>query len=204
MSLLVTRGDIWTITLERPNRANALSAALVEDLHRLLDDAEAARPQALVLRGNARHFSAGFDLAGLDDETDATLAYRFLRIGLLLERLLVAPCTTVAVAEGAAVGAGADLVAHCDHRLVAPDVQLRFPGTAFGVVLGATRRRELGDTLVTGQPDDLDEVLQRGAVRGPAHDMTRALADLATSVGVPGLRDRLASYAGTTTTKERV
>jgi enoyl-CoA hydratase/carnithine racemase len=197
-------GDVWTVTFDRPTRANALSAELVEALHRVLDDAESERPQALVLRGNARHFSAGFDLTGLGEETDASLAYRFLRIGLLLERLLVAPYLTVAVADGAAIGAGADLVVHCDHRLVAPSVQLRFPGTAFGVTLGADRRRELGDALVTGRPADLETVLRHGGVSRPEHDAVRALADLADSVGVPGLRDRLASYAQHSLTKEAV
>ena len=155
MSVRIERGDVWTVTLDRPERANALSADLVEDLHAALDAAEEARPEALVLRGNARHFAAGFDLGGLDEETDASLALRFLRIGLLLERLLAAPYVTVAVAEGAAVGAGADLVLACDHRLVDPGVTLRFPGSAFGVALGAIRRAELGADLVTGRPDDL-------------------------------------------------
>src|SRR3954454_11649306 len=109
MSLLVDRGAVWTLTLDRPRRANALSADLVEALHSALDEAERERPEALVLRGSARHFAAGFDLTDLERETDATLAHRFLRIGLLLERLATAPYLTVAVAGGAAVGAGADL-----------------------------------------------------------------------------------------------
>jgi len=203
MTLLLDRGAVWTVTLDRPARANALSAGLVDDLHDLLDQAVAAQPDALVLRGNDRHFSAGFDLTGLDEETDATLSHRFLRIGLLLERLAAAPLPTVAVVEGAAVGAGADLVTHCDHRLVGPSVRLRFPGSAFGVRLGAERRRELGGSVVTGRPADLPAVLGSAALpHRPAHDPDRALADLARSVGVPGLHARLTAYAATTRTKE--
>ena len=89
--LRVDRGPVWTVTLDRPGRANALSAELVEALHGVLDEAAAVGPLALVVRGNARHFAAGFDLTGLELETDATLAHRFLRIGLLLERLSSAP-----------------------------------------------------------------------------------------------------------------
>ena len=173
MSLRVDRGAVWTVTLDRPEHANALSAGLVEALHGVLDEAALVRPLALVLRGNSRHFAAGFDLGGLELETDATLAHRFLRIGLLLERLATAPHLTVAVADGAAIGAGADLVLACDARLVAPGVTLRFPGSQFGVVLGVARRtllegarpevraceprRDAG--LVTGTPDQLDELL---------------------------------------------
>jgi len=203
MTLLVQREAVWTVTLDRPARANALSADLVEDLHGVLDEAVAARPGALVLRGNDRHFSAGFDLNGLGEETDATLAHRFLRIGLLLERLLATPFPTVAVAEGAAVGAGADLVVHCDHRLVAPSVQLRFPGSGFGVRLGAARRHELGASLATGRPDQLGTVLAGAVPARPCHDADRDLADLARSVAVPGLHARLTAYAATTRTGTR-
>lgn len=202
MSVVVDKGRIWTVTLARPRLANALSATLVEALHDVLDEADTVRPEAMVLRGNERHFAAGFDLGGLDDESDASLALRFLRIGLLLERLLAAPYPTVAVAEGAAVGAGADLVLACDHRLVAPGVTLRFPGSAFGVVLGATRRADLGDRLATGVPSDLPAVLAGPAITRAAHDADAELAALARSVAVPGLRDRIAAYAAPTLTKE--
>jgi enoyl-CoA hydratase/carnithine racemase len=215
MSVLVDRGPIWTVTLNRPARANALSADLVEALHRVLDEAAIARPLALVLRGNARHFAAGFDLGGLASETDASLAHRFLRIGLLLERLPVAPYLTVGVAEGAAIGAGADLVVACDARLVASTVELRFPGSAFGVALGAGRRTLLEDHagLVTGNPDELDDLLaewvgwspgRRAALLAdrPLHDVDVELAALARSVAVPGLRDRLTAYAAPGLSKE--
>ena len=202
MSLLVDRGAAWTVTLHRPDRANALSAGVVEDLHDVLDEADEECPEALVLRGNQRHFAAGFDLGGLAHETDASLALRFLRIGLLLERLLSAPYTTVAVAEGAAVGAGADLVLACDHRLVDPSVTLRFPGSAFGVVLGARRRSELGPHQVTGAPSSLAAALRAAPPVRPIHDADAEVADLARSVAVPGLRDRIAAYADLTLEKE--
>jgi enoyl-CoA hydratase len=132
-----------------------------------------------------------------------------------LERLATAPYLTVAVAEGAAVGAGADLVAACDARLVAPDVTLRFPGSQFGVALGASRRARLEDYagLVTGSPDQLDQLLSEWrswtpSVRArvladrPAHDVDVELAALARSVAAPGLRDRIAAYADRTLVKE--
>jgi enoyl-CoA hydratase len=202
VSLVVDRGPVWTVTLDRPARANALSAGLVEALHGVLDEADAARPRALVLQGNDRHFAAGFDLGALVDETDATLALRFLRIGVLLERLLAAPYLTVAVAEGAAVGAGADLVLACDHRLVDPRVTLRFPGSAFGVALGGVRRAELGAALTTGVPADLAAALEAAPPPRPPHDSDAELAALARSLAVPGLRDRIAAYAAPVLTKE--
>ena len=149
--------NVSILRLDRPDRANALSADHVERLHDELDRAVADGVDALVLRSSSHHFCAGFDLAGLDDEDDASLAHRFLRIGLLLERLLEAPFTTVAVVEGAAVGAGADLVAACDQRIGTTDARFRFPGAGFGVVLGTRRLVSLvgGERalwLTAGQP----------------------------------------------------
>ncbi|GAA1917311.1 enoyl-CoA hydratase/isomerase family protein [Nocardioides hwasunensis] len=194
-NLVVDRGPVWTVTLDRPERANALSSALVEQLHAMLDEAEGARPQALVLRGNARHFAAGFDLGGLADETDATLALRFLRVGTLLERLIAAPFTTVAVAEGAAIGAGADVVLACDHRLVDPSVKLRFPGSAFGVALGTVRRAELGDAWATGAPTDLADALAGPRPARRHHDTDAEVSALARSVAIPGIHSRITAYA---------
>jgi enoyl-CoA hydratase len=201
--VIVDRGPVWTVTLDRPERANAISADLVEALHGVLDEAGRARPHALVLRGNARHFAAGFDLGGLELETDATLALRFLRIGLLLERLLAAPYVTVAVVEGAAVGAGADLVLACDHRLVDPSVTLRFPGSAFGVALGGVRRAELGDALVTGVPSHAESAYIYADSMRVAHDSDAEISALARSVSIPGLRDRIAAYAGYTLQRKK-
>lgn len=215
MTLRLERGPVWTVTLDRPDRANALDAELVETLHEVLDAAETEQPVALVLRGNQRHFAAGFDLGGLDGEDDVSLAHRFLRIGVLLERLATAPYLTVAVAEGAAIGAGADLVLACDARLVAPEVTLRFPGSRFGVALGTRRRAllEASGALVTGTPDELGALLAEWADWGPdarlavladrpTHDLEADLAALARSVAVPGLRDRIAAYAAPVLTKE--
>lgn len=124
-------------------RANALSSRLVDRLLEELLRAAQDRVRTVVIRGSARHFSAGFDLSDLANETDATLVHRFARIGLLLDTLDLAPFVTIAVIRGSAVGAGADLAAACDHRLAEPGATLRFPGSAFGVVLGVSRLASL-------------------------------------------------------------
>lgn len=215
VTLVVHRGATWRVRLDRPEAANALSPALVEGLHDVLAEAAEIRPEALVLKGNSRHFAAGFDLAGLSRESDASLAHRFLRIGLLLERLATAPYLTVAVVEGSAIGAGADLVAACDHRLAGPGARFAFPGARFGVVLGTARLRGITDPsvflgggtvaaadaagLVTGTPGDLTAILDATrpallAAARPVHDADAALAALARSVTRPGLHDRLSAY----------
>lgn len=137
---LAIEGGLATITLDQAARGNALSAELVEQLHAALARA-IATPDAhtLVVRGEGKHFCTGFDLGGLDDESDATLLARFVRIEMLLDALWRAPLRTVALAQGRVTGAGADLFAACDLRLIDPGATLRFPGAGFGIVLGTRR-----------------------------------------------------------------
>lgn len=129
-----------TLTLARPDRANALTADLVEAL--LAETTRACADAAvhtLVLAAEGRHFCTGLDLSDLESQSDAELLHRLVRIETLLSLLWHAPIRSVALAQGRAWGAGADLFAACEHRLVAEDTTLRFPGAQFGVVLGTRR-----------------------------------------------------------------
>jgi enoyl-CoA hydratase/carnithine racemase len=138
--LLVTReGAVTTLTLNRPDKANALSAALVEALHEALNQAAAYAPRLIVLRGEGRNFCAGFDFSGFEDLSPAELSWRFVRIEQLLQWFYHAPCATVAVGQGGCFGAGADLLLACDERIAMPDTRLRMPGWKFGLALGTRR-----------------------------------------------------------------
>jgi enoyl-CoA hydratase len=139
---------ISVFEFDRPERGNALSAELVEALHAALVRAVAdPSVHTLVLRGQGRHFCTGFDLSTLHTETDATLLARFVQIELLLDALWRAPLRTVALGHGRIMGAGADLFAACDLRLLAPGASLRFPGAGFGIVLGTRRlARRVGES----------------------------------------------------------
>ncbi|MBN9462035.1 MAG: enoyl-CoA hydratase/isomerase family protein [Burkholderiales bacterium] len=126
--------------LECHGRGNALSVELVRGVADALAQACARTDvHTLLLHGAGRHFCTGFDLASLPQETDASLLARFVEIELLLDALWRAPVRTVAVGHGAIVGAGADLFAACDVRMLASSASLRFPGAGFGIVLGTRR-----------------------------------------------------------------
>lgn len=130
---------VTTLTLSRPDKANALNQALVEALHAALDDVEHDGTRLLVLRGAGRNFCAGFDFGDFEDQSAAQLCWRFVRIEQLLQRLFHASCATLALAQGGAYGAGADLLAACGERVCAPDSRLRMPGWKFGLALGTRR-----------------------------------------------------------------
>ena len=139
--LLVTQAaGVCTLTMNRPERGNALAPDLVEALIQALQSALADDGvHTVVLRGAGRHFCTGLDLSNLEDTSDGDLLWRLVRIEMLLSALWHAPKRTVAVAQGRAWGAGADLVVACEQRVVQPDTTLRFPGAQFGIVLGTRR-----------------------------------------------------------------
>lgn len=140
----------WTVTdgiarieLCRPERGNALSPAVVESLiDAVVRAGEDDRVHTLALHAAGRHFCTGFDLDELDSLSDGDLLHRFVRIEYLLDLLWQAPVRTLALVQGRAWGAGADLMVACHQRLIAPDTTIRFPGAGFGIVLGTRRLAE--------------------------------------------------------------
>jgi enoyl-CoA hydratase len=133
------QGAQCTLTLNRPDRGNALGAELVADIDTAFDQALAGGARLVVLRGAGKHFCTGLDLSDLETVTEGDLALRILRIELLLQKIHAAPVTTMAIAGGRVFGAGADLFAVCDHRVALAGSSFAFPGPAFGLVLGTGR-----------------------------------------------------------------
>ncbi|MCJ0762572.1 enoyl-CoA hydratase/isomerase family protein [Variovorax terrae] len=193
-------GATAVLTLMRRERGNALGLELVEALIGAVE-ACIADPavHTLAITADGDDFCTGFDLGGfkLPDGAaelaalDGALLWRFVRIEHLLSLLWHAPLRTVAVAHGRAFGAGADLFAACDLRLAAPGTQWRFPGAAFGIVLGTRRLGEQVGTdralawVTTGALIPIDEALAQGLATGlvPDGGWRRQLAPL--SVGRP-------------------
>ncbi len=130
-----------TLTLARPESANALAPALVEALIEALSDLTDIR--LCVLRGEGKHFCAGFDLSDIEAVSDGDLLWRFLRIETLLQRLHHAPCPVLVLAQGQVVGAGADLFAAAWRRVAAPGAKFRLPGWNFELALGTRRLARL-------------------------------------------------------------
>ncbi|MGE0556963.1 MAG: enoyl-CoA hydratase/isomerase family protein [Burkholderiales bacterium] len=135
-------GHVTQLTLNRPQKANALSAGLVEALIDAVEYAATDGTRLLILQGDGAHFCAGFDFTDLQSQSDGDLALRFIRIETLLQALYHAPFETLALAHGRVFGAGADIVASCGLRVASPDTTFRMPGLRFGVVLGTRRLSE--------------------------------------------------------------
>jgi enoyl-CoA hydratase len=151
MRELVLRRDSGTcaiLELNQPDRGNALSATMVQALRANLTDVFSNRDlDTVVLAGSGRNFCTGFDLGGIESLNDGDVLHRFVQIELLLSELWHAPVRTVALAKGRTWGAGADILAACDHRIAQSSATFRFPGAGFGIVLGTRRLCErVGET----------------------------------------------------------
>lgn len=146
-SLVVDRVDkaskVWTLTLSRPDKRNALDAELVESLIEVFDQARVEQIDLLVLRGEGKNFSAGFDFGDVEQLSEGQLLWRFVRVEQMLQRLHALPALTVALVHGKNFGAGVDLMAVCKHRVAAADATFRMPGLKFGLVLGTRRLAQL-------------------------------------------------------------
>ena len=135
-------GPVTELVLNRPDKANALNAELVEALLAAVETSASDGTRVLVLRGEGKVFCGGFDFSGLDSQSDGDLVLRFIRIEQLLQAVHYAPVATMVLCHGGAYGAGADLVSSCDHRIAAPGTRFRMPGLRFGIVLGTRRLAE--------------------------------------------------------------
>lgn len=129
-------GGVLTLTLDRHEKMNALSAPLVDALLAQVDAAYGDGTRLLVLRGNGKNFSAGFDMGGYEEQSEGDLLLRFVRIEQLLQAVRHAPFDTLALAHGRNFGAGVDLIAACARRVASPEATFRMPGLKFGLVLG--------------------------------------------------------------------
>ncbi len=134
--LVERRGTTLALTLNRPEKMNALSASLVEALLAQVSAAYSDGTRLLVMRGAGSNFSAGFDMGGFEKQSEGDLVLRFIRIEQLLQAVRHAPFDTLALASGKNFGAGVDLVCACARRVATSDATFRMPGLRFGLVLG--------------------------------------------------------------------
>jgi methylglutaconyl-CoA hydratase len=173
---------VLSLTLNRPEKRNALDSELIDCLHQELERADLEDGvRVVLLRGAGRDFCAGADLKELLDSTSRSLAENeasALRLGTLFIRIREMPKPVVAVVHGRALAGGAGLASACDLVLAARSAQLGYPeilrGFAPAMVL-AFLRRMVGekialDLALTGRLLSAEEARGIGLV-------TRVIAD---------------------------
>jgi enoyl-CoA hydratase/carnithine racemase len=143
VSLSPLADGVRVLTLDRSGKANALNAEIVDEILACVTQAEEEGCRALILSANGKAFCGGFDFGGYEEMTAGDLLLRFVRIEDLLQRLRRSSFVSIALVHGAAMGAGADIVASCTYRIGTEASKFRFPGFRFGVALGTRHLAQL-------------------------------------------------------------
>ncbi|TMF18305.1 MAG: enoyl-CoA hydratase/isomerase family protein [Chloroflexi bacterium] len=133
-SLLTEWGehDVLTLTLNRPERRNALDPELLIALAESLDS-HGDRARAVILRGaGVEAFSAGYDLSRLAGTPADLEADRF--IGETVNALRQCPAPVIARLQGHCHGAAVELALNCDLRIGSPTLRMSVPAVSLGVV----------------------------------------------------------------------
>lgn len=175
-SVLLTReGAVAAITLNRPDRLNALDLAMWHRLGEVLGEIEANRSlRAVRLQGAGSAFAAGADLAEFA-RTRATTAdaeaYGRVMVAAL-HKLRDLPLPTVAMIRGACVGAGLEIAIMCDLRIAAEGSRFGVPIQKVGVVMPWP---ELGDLIDTVGRATALEILLEGRLFDAAEAAAKGL-----------------------------
>jgi enoyl-CoA hydratase len=117
------------VTLDRPERRNALDHEACEQLAEAVEAVGRDGARAIVLAGAGPHFCAGADLTGVEDSSFATALRR------ALTTLADAPQPVVAAVQGAALGAGTQLAIACDLRVATATSRFGIPAARLGLMV---------------------------------------------------------------------
>lgn len=157
---------LWTVRINRPDKANALTAQMLEEIYEIVQDAQNAR--ALIITGSGKVFSAGADL----EAAKAGLATSDVweRVSASIAKL---PCLTIAALNGTLAGGAFGMVLACDLRLAVPTAKFFYPVMALGylpqpsdpermsALIGPARTKMI---LMAGQKLTAQEALAYGLI----------------------------------------
>lgn len=138
LNLAVADDGVARLTLARPDRHNALSAEMIEDLRAaatFLDNDRDVR--CVILAGAGASFCAGADLGWMKAQIEGTRKQRLeaaRALASMLQSFNTLSKPTIARVHGSAFGGGIGLMAVCDVAVVADDVRLGFPETRLGLI----------------------------------------------------------------------
>ncbi len=200
-------GDVAVLTLNRPDKLNALSTALERDLAVALSSDEVTTSRAAMLSGAGGAFSAGADVTEMGDQTPAAVARYYRDTGDVYERLAALPQPTVAAIHGYCLGGGFEMALACDLRIAADNAVFGLPEVAIGIVpssggtlrlvraVGPARAKEL---VLWRRRFSTDEALRFGVVSevvAPEALVDRALAIAGELAALPPVAAEFAKRA---------
>jgi enoyl-CoA hydratase/carnithine racemase len=185
---------VATLTLNRPGQYNALSAELLEALHRALDALRGDESvRVVVIRGAGKAFCAGHDLKEMRGlPSQAEVERLFNTCSAMMQKLVALPQPVIAAVHGIATAAGCQLAAQCDLAVATEDARFAVSGINLGLFCSTPAvalsrnigRKRAAEMLFTGELIDAGRALEWGLVNrvcAPA-DLDGAVRSLAASL----------------------
>jgi methylglutaconyl-CoA hydratase len=168
-------GGIATITLNRPEKRNAISFELIDDLLRVLDEVAKSDVIVLIVTGAGKAFCSGMDLdnlkslLGRSPEQNLEDSQTMVR---LFRSLYEFPKITIAAVNGPAIAGGTGLALLCDFTLAVPDAKFGYTEVRIGFVpaivstflLRQVGEKQARDLLLTGRLFGAEEAARLGLV----------------------------------------
>jgi len=166
-------GVVATLTLNRPDKRNAVSYELITDLLRALDEVRNSSARVLILTGAGKAFCSGMDLDNLKSligRTPEESLQDSRTMVSLFRSLYEFPKPTIAAVNGAAIAGGTGLALLCDFTLAVPEAKFGYTEVRIGFVpaiVSTFLLRQVGekiarDLLLTGRLFDAEEALRIG------------------------------------------
>ncbi len=189
--------QITVITLNRPERRNALTIELMTELITAIENAAAdPKQRILILRGAGKAFCTGLDLEAAADSSKAHATAEM--VARLLLALAETRLVTIATVHGAAVAGGAGIMSACDFVIAAERTKIGYPEVRRGLVAGLVmtflrrqlRERDLRELLLMSELIDAKRALEMGLVNRvvPSDELDSAAQEIAAAIlqGAPG------------------
>jgi len=153
--LASTTDHICTITLNRPDKRNALNGTMIEQLRAAFARVAAdTTVRVVVLRANGPAFCAGLDLSEMAKQREAGEA-DLGGLEVVLHDLEEVPQPTIAAVQGDAVAGGCELALHCDIRVAGDDARFSMPLARIGLAVPVTLTWKLVDTIGAAKTNEL-------------------------------------------------
>jgi enoyl-CoA hydratase/carnithine racemase len=190
--LLRREGDLARLVLNRPEKRNALSLALMNEVIEALAAVRESDARVLVVEGAGPVFSAGHDLGEMVGRDVGFYQELFDRCTVMMEALHRLPQPVIAKVHGVATAAGCQLVAACDLAVAADDARFATPGVKIGLFCStpmvplsrAIGRKRALEMLLTGDFVDAGTAAEWGLVNRvvPAGELDAAVEELAARI----------------------
>jgi methylglutaconyl-CoA hydratase len=166
---------IATIALAVPEKRNAISSQMIDDLLGALDQAEHTSARVAILTGSGKAFSAGMDLgelASVARQPPAKNLEDARRLARLFSRLYGFPRPLIAAVNGSAIAGGCGIATLADFTLSVPEAKFGYTEVKLGFIpalVAVFLRRRLGDKplrdlLLTGRLIDAAEAFRMGLI----------------------------------------